>query len=59
MNKSNETLRWARTQRDEGWSGNAEWDGKEDGEGWVSAIGWAAVSAVILWAFIAALFSVG
>jgi len=56
MNKSNETLRWARTQREEGWMGG-EWEGKTDGEGWVSAIGWAAVSMLLLWLFFVLVFS--
>lgn len=48
---SNHTLRFPRTQREAGWAPRAEWEGKEDGSGIVSALLWALVGSVGLWVF--------
>ena len=49
---ANETLCFPRTQREAGWSDDAEWEGKRDGSGIVGTLFAALAGVVVLWVFL-------
>lgn len=52
MSKSNETLRFPRTQREAGWTPNADWDDDSPRlSTWAAMLGWGIVGAALLWLF--------